>query len=92
VVSVSKDGNGETPQVVCLSPDDIVGGARKPADDVDVGEGMGQGGGSGSSGGGNGGSGGNGGGNSAGASVDWRAKELMAMGMAGVAGLSLILG
>jgi hypothetical protein len=87
VVSVIKEGQEvEAPQVLCLSPHDVVNGSRKPAGDVEVGEGM-----PGSEGGGSGsGTGGNG--QSAGVSVDWRAKILMAMGMAGVAGLSLVLG
>jgi hypothetical protein len=86
VVSVIKDGQEvEAPQVVCLSPHDLVNGSKKPADDVGAGEGT-----PGSEGGGSGsGSGGNG--QSAGVSVDWRAKGLMAMGMAAVTGLSLAL-
>jgi hypothetical protein len=88
VVSVIKDGQEvEAPQVVCLSPHDVVNGSRKPADDVGVGEGT-----PGSEGGGSGsGSGSGGNGQSAGVSVDWRAKGLMAMGMAAVTGLSLML-
>jgi hypothetical protein len=95
VVSVIKDRQEvKAPQVVCLSPHNVVNGSRKPADDVEVGEGI-----PGSEGGDSGSGSGNGSGSgsdrneqSAGVSVNWRAKGLMAMGMAGVAGLSLVLG
>jgi hypothetical protein len=86
VVSVISDGQeAETPQVVCLSADDIANGSREPDKGVDVGEGTGNSDGQG------GGDGNGGDGQSTGVSVDWKAKGWMASGMAGVAGLSLLL-
>jgi hypothetical protein len=76
VVSVIRDGQeAETPQVVCLSADNVVNGSREPDEDEDVGEGTGSGDDR----------------QSTGVSVYWIAKGWMAVGMACVAGLSLVL-